>query len=504
MNPQAGEIFFNLFVSYREKVRARIGDERAEKYQASEALLALAEYRMESEKDHLEQGLVRTFGYDALYGKKPVTRLAMGLAAPVLWIAARARYAFRKKAETRLLFSNTFIRSPRYAEMRKQVEAETGCTPLMTFLDMIRIDVPGTGKMIRESLRLDGGRLKPAFLPCFSAAGGKLQKTFAEYYRTIFRMTFGEDDGEAVPDGLLDRLQEAYLERVEWLKRRLGKVKTELYLTINQYNLRDLLVIHACRDLGVPTVQQEHHALEFIQYQFDPEHPMYRFSLVDHYGFWSRTERLFHEKVYRYDSLLYPPEKVRFLVTGDTEISLEQAQACLRQYPEQRKLTFVTPGVDVETFRTEEEATAYRAWRWKVFSGLREFSRKQGVTVCVRYRPMKEQEYREEEIPVLKEWGFEISRSVAENLMEDLCSSMAVMSSATSALATARLLGKEIYRVEDWEVEYIHVDDSVHEVRLAELKDLQLPERGENAGTVDPEGFFAIGRLVRLLREEKQ
>ena len=44
------------------------------------------------------------------------------------------------------------------------------------------------------------------------------------------------------------------------------------------------------------------------------------------------------------------------------------------------------------------------------------------------------------------------------------------------------------------------------EPELPKIKDPVViqPERGENAGTVDPEGFFAIGRLVRLLREEKQ
>lgn len=498
-------IFFNLYVSYRDKVRMRIGAENAERYKGMEALLALAEYRLESERDHCEQGITRMLQYDTLFGKKEVTKAVLGMVAPVLWILARVRYAFRKEAETKLVFSNTFLRNPRYSGIREQIEETYGCTPLVSFLDLLRLDKQGFGKMIRESFRLDTGQRKPVFLPRFSLAGGRLQKAFEEYYRLIHRLTFGTDEiPEAVPDGLLDQLQEAYLKRVAWLKGRLAKEKPELYLTINQYNLRDLLVIQACRDLDVPTVQQEHHAMEFIQYQFDPERPMYRISLVSHYGFWSRTERLFHQKVYRYDNLLYPSEANRFLVTGNTEISLEQAHVYLKQYPEQRKLTFVTPGVDVDTFRTQEEFDAYEQWRWKVFSGLREFSRKQGVTVCVRYRPNKESYFREKEIPTLRSWGFEISKSVPENLMEDLCSSMAVMSSATSALATARLLGKMIYRLEDWEVTYIHVDDSVHEIRLAELPDLTLPERGGNAvEAVDPEGFFEISRLVRLLREEQ-
>ena len=496
MNPRFEEAFANLHVSYREKVELRLGKERAEKYRAMEPFLQLAEYRLESAKDDAEQGLVRLFDFDSMHGKKPLTRAALGALAPVLWALMRIKYAFRKKADPRPVFSASFLRNRRYDRIRGQMERDGGCTQLAAFLDTVRIDKLNPKEMIRESIRLDAGRAKPVFLNGFSMAGRKLEKAAGEYYRLIRNMTFGtaEDFSREIPEEMLDRLQGAYLERIGWLKKRLRKENIALYLTVNQYSLRDLLVIHACRDLGIRNIQQEHHALEFIQFRFDADRPMFRFALAGGYGFWSPSERRFHEKVFRYDNPLYPPEEIRFLVTGDTELSYEQALEALRQYPEERKLTFVTPGVDLETFRTQEEFDCYSAWRWKVFEGLREFSRKQDVKVCVRYRPGKEQVFREKEIPALEEWGFEISKSVPENLVEDLCSSMAVMSSATSALATARLLGKPIYRVEDWEVTWIHVDDSVHEVRLKDLPDLVISE--SESQSLSPEGFFDIKKLL--------
>ncbi len=496
MNPRFENILGNDFVSFREKAETRIGSERLQRYGELEPLLELAEYRLESAMDNCEQGLVRLFDFDSLHGKKPATQKVIRALAPVLWAAMRVKYAFRKKADPRPVFSSSFIRNQRYARIREQMEQDGGCTQLVTFLDAVRIDKLDKKEMLRETFRLEAGHMKPVFLPGSSVAGRKLEKAAEEYYRRIRDMTFGteEEYAQEIPDELLHRLQDAYLKRIAWLKRRLGKANIRLYLTVNQYNLRDLLVIHACRDLGVQTIQQEHHALEFIQFQFDADHPMYRFALAGSYGFWSPTERLFHQKVFRYDNPLYPMEDIQFLVTGDTEITYEQALSYLKQYPQQRKLTFVTPGVDLETFRTREQFDTYATWRWKVFEGLREFSRKQNIKVCVRYRPGKEQVFREKEIPTLKEWGFEISRSVPENLMEDLCSSMAVMSSATSALATARLLGKPIYRVEDWEIRWIHVDDTVHEVKLSDLPNLVIPE--EAPRSVTPEGFFDINRLL--------
>ena len=232
--------------------------------------------------------------------------------------------------------------------------------------------------------------------------------------------------------------------------------------------------------------------MEFARVRFDPEHPQQRLSFVSHYGYWSATERLFHEKVFRYDNLLYPPEANRYFVSGNAEMSFAQAAAYQEKYPVQRKLTYMTNGLEADMFSSEDLAR-YEQWRWDVFTGLRELARKQNIRVCLRYTPFREKYFREKEIPTLKEWGFEISASVPENLMEDMCSSTAIMSSASSVLATARLMGKTIYRVEDMDIPYIHVDDRVHEVSPGGIADLEVPEE---TGRIDAGGFFDIERVL--------
>ena len=223
MNQQE-PVFGNDYISFREKVRQRIGAERAEQYKDAEPLLALAEYRLEQSKDNLMSGLSQLFDFDTMFGKKPATRIAFSALAPALWGITRIKYAFRKKAETRLVFSNSFLLSRRYPTVREQIEEKYGCTAVLTFLDTIKIETRSTKELIRESLRLDAGRVKPAFIPRFSIAGGKLQRAVEAYYRMIYRAAFGQEPlTEAELDAILPRLRKEYVKRVDFLAKRLGK-----------------------------------------------------------------------------------------------------------------------------------------------------------------------------------------------------------------------------------------------------------------------------------------
>jgi hypothetical protein len=72
------------------------------------------------------------------------------------------------------------------------------------------------------------------------------------------------------------------------------------------------------------------------------------------------------------------------------------------------------------------------------------------------------------------------------------------MSSTSSVLSTARLFGKMVFRVQDWEPEYsyVHVDDEVHEVTPEDIPNILIPEGLENTvPEIDPEGIFDINRI---------
>lgn len=486
----------DVVLTSRERIEKRIGRERTERFRAAEPLLALLEYRYREETETSSDcayGFSRIFAFDSLLGKKPTTKAMADILAPVLYGTARIKYAFRKKAETRLAFSNAFLFSPRYPMVREQVERKYGCTAVITFYDLIKRSFPEETVQLKDSFRLDAGKVKPVFIPRASIAGHALQNAVMEYYQLMHRIAEGQRDDAAL-DAALTRLQEAYTRRVALLSRRLKKENVKQYITVNQYNLRDLLMIHACRDAGIETMQQEHNAMQFSRLPFDPEHPWARLAFARNYGFWTESEKRFHQMVYRYDNLLYPPDANRYIISGNTEMSYEQVTAYQKKYPEQRKVVFMSaaPGFD-----SQEEQAAYEEWRWRIFNGLRELSEKQKVPVTIRYTPFFEQVFREKEIPVLTSWGFTISESVPGNLMEDMCTGSIIMSSTSSVLSTARLLGKTVYRVEDPGITYVHVDDGILDIQAEDIAGLVIPEvTGSAADGIDPDGFFNIDKAL--------
>ncbi len=476
--------------SAREKLEGRLGKELSGKYRGIGALLALIDSRVEVSAGDPEAGLQRLFALDTLRGKKTVSQAVLGTLALALWAFTRVRYCSVPKAKTRLVYSNTFLSSVRYPAAREQIEKEFGCTALVTFLDTLK---PGSrgGNSLRELLRLDQGKVRPVFFRGWSVCGGALRRAASRYCL----LAYGPDPDRSRLDRSLQSLEKAYGKRVKRLEQRLGKEDVTLYTTINQYNLRDLLMIHACRNLGIRTLQQEHHTIQFCQDQFDENRPKPRLSFAGEYGFWNRTELLFHRKVYRFDSQLYPENEIRMHVTGNPEMVFEQAELYRQKYPPERKLTYMT--AILENWQDPEIRDAYLQWRWDIYKGLKELSERQNIIINIRYRPFSEQEFREKEIPVLKEWGFRISESLPENLMEDLCSSSVIMSATSSVLSTARLFGKLTYRVEDLSFRNSLMDKEVHDVSVAGIPNIVIPEGIENtAQEIDREGTFNIHNIL--------
>ena len=479
----------------REKVEELIGKELSEKHRAIEALLDLIDYRMEDLGNNYRYGISRMFVFDTLYGKKAVTRIIARVLSPVLWAVSKTKNRAVPKAETRLVFANTFLRSIRYPAARKQIEQETGLTAVLSFTDLLKQEGPEQRINLKGSLKPEVYPSRPVYFRGTSICGGALQKAVTRYCELMYNPAGTENRTKDAVEKAAQALETAYLKRVERVVSCLRKEDCTAYITVNQYNLRDLLIIHACKNLGIRTAQMEHHATQFNRVQFDEHHPMPRLAFAGEYGFWNKSEQLFHEKVYRYENPLYRPEEIRFRVTGNPEITLEQAEEVQQKYPTERKLTFMIGALQqdqLEGFEAE-----YEKWRWEVFRGLRELAKRQNVIINIRYTPYQELEMRKKEEPVLREWGFQVSDSVPADLMQDLCSSAAIMSSVSSVLSTAQLFGKMIFRVEDMQIGYVHVDDTVNEVDLKDIPDIVIPEGIEkNLPGIDREGTFNIRKML--------
>jgi len=475
-----------------DRVEEILGKDLLDEFRNIEALLDLIDYRMVDAADNYRYAYLRLFLHDTLHGKKASTRMITSVVSPVLWLLSKFKHRKTPKADPRLVFSNTFLLSARYPAARETIEKNGGCTAILTYTDMLKLEGKAQQLNLKASLKPERHAARPVYFRGGSIIGGKLEKAVMAYGEAVYGPA-GAKDRNAVHAAMV-QLREAYLSRVGKIESCLRKEDCALYMTVNQFNLRDLLIIHACKNLGVRTMQQEHFALQFSWLPYSEEKKMDRLSFVGEYGFWNEAERIFQGKVYRYVSPLYRLEEIRYLVTGNPEISREKAEELRKRYPPERKLTLML--ASHQDYELEGIRDQYTEWRWKIFLGLRELKDRQKIAVSVRYTPGKEQEFREKEEPILKKWGFRISESVPGNLMEDLLTSCAIMSSTSSVMSTARLFGKPVYRVEDFHYSYVHVDDEVYEVKPEEIADIVIPEGLENTvPEIDFDAIFDVNRI---------
>ena len=477
----------------RDRVEEILGKEIPEEFRGILALIHLVDYRMVDAVDDCNFACRSMFRFDTLMGKKASTRAIAAVLSPVIWCLSKIKNRKVPKADPRLVFSSTFLLSARYPAAREVIEKDTGCTAVLTFTDMLKLEGKNQQLNLKASLKPEKHARKPVYFPGQTVAGGKLAKAVVNYCETVYG-AHSTKDPETIR-AALRTLEAAYQARVRKIEKCLRKDRDcALYMTINQYNLRDLLIIHACKNLGIRTMEQGHFAAQFSWMPYSEENKMDRLCFAGEYGFWNEMEKRFQERVYACASPLYKPEELRFFISGNPEISREQAEMLRARYKPERKLTFMLfAHQNRELVGIEDK---YVAWRWGVFKALKELKEKQNLIINVRYTPYKEMEYREKEEPTLKEWGFTVSESVPSNLMEDLLTSVAIMSSTSSVMSTARLFGKLVYRVENYLYPYVHVDDNIHEVKISEIPDIVIPEGiEETLPEIDFDGIFDVNRI---------
>lgn len=472
-------------------VIARIGSELREKYDDIFPLLVLLEYRWFAEAGPFENYLLRVFQFDTLMGRKRVKVLFGKLLAPVLWGWSRLKY-LGKEQQDKIVFSNTFLKSRRYPSTYKSIEEKYGCIALLTLWDTLESVAGDTLSALRKSIRCNWGIKSPIFIPSATLAGKKLQRSVLNYCSYVYR-DGGKDP--QVLESLLFQLRMAYRQRKSWLIKRLKEQSIRCYITVNQYNLRDLLMIDVCDELGAQTVQHEHHAA-----QFDAIHPMKRIAFAQGYSVFDSGEWNFHRLVFSYDNILHPNKEVRFYIGGNTELTYSDALQAAKKYPVRRKITYMVSPLQDDDFGTAEQIQAANQRRMDIFEQLHLLKERTGAEVTVRYKPYEELEQRKIEAPILKGWGIHVSDSLPENLMEDMCTACIIMSTGSTVLSTAISLGKRVYRVEDPGVSYLKVNPDIIDITVGEISQIDVPEIAADRPIL-PENFFDIDRIIRYAED---
>lgn len=485
----------------REGVIKFVGQGNYEKYKDIFPLLTLLQYRVECETN-ISNIMQRISWGDMLipcglpFWKSSLHLLGSFSLYSYLYIATLFRQRPLNPQSPVAIFSNTFVNSKRYPVVKKQFSECYGFQTVVAACDSLQWGEGSLKQGLLRSLRGNYGTYRPVFLWQMTVTGRKLREATADWCQFLLKyQTEGLID-KVQMDQLLETLQREYIKRKELLKKRLKGKNIEAYITVNQYNLRDVLLIHACQEIGIRTIQLEHHAAQFSRNNYSEEKKMPRYAFAQEYCVWNESERLFHKKVFEYENILGNDKDLKFRTVGNIEMTYEQAYEVAKKYQVERRITFMTSALENEALDTKEQIAAVKKWRWEIFYGLKALMERQHIIVRIRYTPSREMQFRSEEIPELKKWGFEISESVPENLMEDICCSMAIMATTSTVLSTARAFGRMTFRVEDPAVDYIKVDPGLFDICLKDIPKIVFPSV-ESIGKLNPEDFFQADKLLQ-------
>lgn len=454
--------------SAKEAIEQLIGAERAKVYEDIFPILVLIYYRSINEPLY---GTQRLFDFDVRkWGRDSFREVYFRTQATIVYRLLQLRWLGKPHQEPKVLLSNTFLRSRRYPAIYKEIDENYGYKAVVSVCDIAQEQLKKNFlRGIAGALQVKYSSDHPVFVG-YNVAGCRLQRAAANWLNYLVK----EEKSDVRTDYLLAELQKAYKARLHKLERILQKHSIRFYMTVNQYNLRDVILLHACQRVGIKTIQVEHHAMQFTGRNFSFTNRNYRLSFAQNYAIWSQSDLEFHHRTLIYDNIL-ANAPTRFMVAGNPEISYEAAVKFSQKYPIRRVLTFMTAAREPDDLIDPKKWQEIAQWRMSIFHALKQLSDRQNIAIRIRYTPFQEMDFREVEREQLLSYGFEISESVPGNYFEDICSSMAIMSSTSSVLATSRLFNRLTFRVEDPDLTYLSVDPEIIDIRVDEIPEISLP-----------------------------
>ena len=356
-------------------------------------------------------------------------------------LANRRKSAEKLPDKAAVMLSHTFVHNLRYTKTLAEIKKHCDVTHFLSECDT-RIIVNRSGvKFIPSSFTV-----KPVMWQG-SISGAKLKDAVVAVERYFLDIIARGDTCEgcfAETQQLFDALRTEYTARIQLLTETLKKHKITKYITINQYNLRDVMIITALRKLGIPTQQMEHHSSQCI-YPADQKLPILRFAYTDSFCCWSESDLHFHKTFMEYQPMF--GQQVELCAVGNPEISFENASAEYAKYPAKNQIVYMMSAIINE--KDEALVQSDFEMQQKIFAQLAQLGEKTGCDVLVRFPPAINPRMQSLCTPVAEQLGLKISRSSNASLMEDMCTSRVMFGTVSSVMSTAVIMGRKVYRISD-------------------------------------------------------
>ena len=411
---------------------------------------------------------ISTGRFEALfsYDEEPASGLYGTVAAVLRNIICKNLVSKAKKLpkEKAVMLSSTFAHNQRYTSTLAEIKKLCRTTHILSPCD-VRLAINRKGIKVNTMHYT----VQPVIM-CGSVSGSKVKDCVRGVAAFMAKLVENRETCAQHPEEsrkLLSALQKAYSQRIGQLTDILSQYEIERYITINQFNLRDVMLLDVCHRLGIPTRQMEHHA----SWCMHPSHrpvPIYRYAYTDSFGCWSDSDLKFHQKFYEYQPMF--GQNVELYTIGNPETNFEKATAEYAKYTPKNQIVYMVSGIMDEN--DEKLFNSNFDMQMRIFAQLKKLGEKTGWEILVRFPPAINPKMMAKCTPILEEMGIKVSTSAPGTLMEDMCTSRVVFGTISSVLSTAVIMGRKVYRIVAEGFEPLYTEEAITSVAIDDIENI--------------------------------
>lgn len=408
-------------------------------------------------------------------------RCAYYIGAVLYYIKTSVLLLKRKKANVALL-ADSLLNSPRYKKtVEKLVENDAVCglCNSASCLSAI-IDRKDSYEKKKNSIRTVP--LGPII------ASSKLRSCIKDIF-TVFielqeKQSNCENDDRV--EALFERLENEYNKIQKRLVSSLKRFGVNQYITMNEYTVKDVLIIQAGNSIQNFTTKYYNHYCKYVYHTNPPKTNWKMFSKVAY--FWDDVDKKYVDEVCGFDMTYSRPE---MRVAGSPELDENEIEELVKKNPKKNRITFLIPRsaifIGVNKPCNEENRRIVFEKKKFLFEQIRTFAENNSCDVVARHNLNDKKEYLDDDMELVLQNGFQLADGEAIKMHKAFCESIAVITDPSSVLFLANVYGCKVYalalsngitdccvyegahyisKVMDYEIKNIHIESDVAESRI--------------------------------------
>ena len=246
------------------------------------------------------------------------------------------------------------------------------------------------------------------------------------------------------------RLNDLLADRVDVIKRELVRKGIRQYVTCNQYRVEEIVIIEACRELGIVTKEWSHHSMcTFDIHLYETPADSFISDLenlyiyTDYYFCWSEGDAKWIRKYGNVEPIF--DQEIEFPVAGSPEIHGDMAVTDGISEDDSKKdcLCYLVITRYLDHRNDAEICDAHH----RILEEIHKLAIKENLKVLVRYHPAQLFMMLDGDMELYEKFGFEVLDTTRESLLKMYADSKLCISCGTSGLVMAYNYGVKTYSV---------------------------------------------------------